>query len=55
MLEMPTTTKKVLSTIDDGAGWSKSLRPLQETHLHNDYVFNLSMIEDGALDSLLEN
>lgn len=36
--------------ITDGPGWKKSLKPLEETFMHNEYVANLSMIESGYLD-----
>lgn len=38
--------------IADGLGWHTAKRPLEETYNHNDYVFNLSMLEDGALNEL---
>lgn len=38
--------------VTDGLGWYTTKRPLEETYNHNDYVFNLSMLEDGALDGL---
>lgn len=38
--------------ITDGLGWHTARRPLEETYNHNDYVFNLSMLEDGALNEL---
>ncbi len=38
--------------ITDGAGWGTTQRPLQETFEHNDYVFNLSMLSDGILESV---
>lgn len=38
--------------ITDGLGWHTAKRPLEETYNHNDYVFNLSMLEDGALNEL---
>lgn len=41
--------------ITDGFGWKKTARPLRETFDHNDYVFNLSMIEDGILNFLIGN
>ncbi len=39
--------------ITDGLGWGKTTQPLQETFNHNDYVFNLKMLEKGILDSVL--
>lgn len=39
--------------VTDGAGWGKEALPLQETFSHNDYVFNLSMLEEGILDSVI--
>ncbi len=38
--------------ITDGFGWKSTQRPLRETFNHNDYIFTLSMIEKGALDSV---
>lgn len=38
--------------ITDGAGWKTTLKPLEETFLHNDYVFNLRMVKDGVLNDL---
>lgn len=38
--------------ITDGLGWHTAKRPLEETYNHNNYVFNLSMLEDGALNEL---
>lgn len=39
--------------ITDGSGWKSSSRPLRETFNHNEYVFNLSMIENKILNYLL--
>jgi len=38
--------------VTDGLGWHTTKRPLEETYNHNDYVFNLSMLEAGVLDGL---
>jgi hypothetical protein len=38
--------------ITDGRGWQTTKRPLEETYNHNDCVFNLAMLEAGALDEL---
>lgn len=38
--------------VTDGLGWHTAKRPLEETYNHNDYVFNLNMLEDGALNEL---
>lgn len=38
--------------ITDGLGWHTTKKPLEEVYNHNDYVFNLSMIESGVLNSL---
>lgn len=38
--------------ITDGAGWFTTTRPLRDTFNHNDYIFNLAMLEQGILDSL---
>lgn len=37
--------------ITDGLGWHTAKRPLEETFNRNDYVFNLNMLENGALTS----
>ncbi len=41
--------------ITDGFGWKRTTRPLRETFNHNDYLFNLSMLEKGVLEFLLKN
>ena len=38
--------------VTDGLGWHTTKRPLEETYNHNDYVFNLNMLENGALNEL---
>ncbi len=38
--------------ITDGLGWHTAKRPLEEAYDHNDYIFNLHMIESGILSSL---
>ena len=38
--------------ITDGLGWHTVKRPFEETYNHNDYIFNLFMLEDGALNEL---
>ncbi len=38
--------------VTDGLGWHTTKRPLEETFNHNDYVFNLTMLEDGTLNDL---
>ncbi len=40
--------------ITDGNGWKDASRPLQETFEHNDYLFNLTMLEKGILEYLLK-
>ena len=39
--------------ITDGYGWKRTARPLRETFDHNDYLFTLSMLEKGVLESVL--
>lgn len=39
--------------ITDGMGWKKMAKPLRETFNHNDYLFNLAMLEKGILEFLL--
>ncbi|MFA5460716.1 MAG: type II restriction endonuclease [Sulfurimonas sp.] len=38
--------------ITDGKGWLTSLRPLEETFNHNDYVINLDMLKNGILKEI---
>jgi hypothetical protein len=38
--------------VTDGLGWLTTKRPLEETYNHNDYVFNLSMLEQGVLEKM---
>lgn len=38
--------------VTDGLGWKSTLRPLEEVYNHNDFVFNLAMLENGILDTL---
>ena len=38
--------------ITDGEGWRTTLKPLEETFIHNDYIFNLSMVKNGVLNEL---
>ena len=38
--------------ITDGLGWNTTKRPLEETYNHNEYVFNLNMLESGILEDL---
>jgi hypothetical protein len=38
--------------ITDGLGWITAKRPLEETYNHNEYVFNLSMLESDILNTL---
>ena len=38
--------------ITDGLGWHTTKRPLEETYNHNEYVFNLNMLEAGVLNEL---
>ena len=39
--------------VTDGAGWNSAKKPLYETFLHNDYVFNLNFIKRGVLKIML--
>ncbi len=39
--------------ITDGLGWKTSKLPLHETFIHNDYIFNLNMLEHGVLDFII--
>jgi len=38
--------------ITDGFGWNSTKKPLRETFDHNDYIFNLAMLEKGVLEFL---
>jgi len=40
--------------ITDGYGWKTTAKPLRETFNHNDYLFNLAMLEKGILEFLLK-
>ncbi len=40
--------------ITDGMGWKTTTKPLRETFNHNDYLFNLSMLEKGILEFLFK-
>ncbi|PIY78514.1 MAG: restriction endonuclease [Parcubacteria group bacterium CG_4_10_14_0_8_um_filter_35_7] len=40
--------------ITDGMGWKTTAKPLRETFDHNDYLFNLAMLEKGILEFLLK-
>ncbi len=40
--------------ITDGMGWKTTAKPLQETFNHNDYLFNLAMLENSILEFLLK-
>lgn len=39
--------------ITDGLGWKTANLPLRETFEHNDYIFNLKMLEKGILEYLI--
>lgn len=39
--------------ITDGVGWNTAKRPLRETFINNDFVFNTRLIADGALEEIL--
>lgn len=39
--------------ITDGQGWSTALHALEETFNHNDYVINISMLQNGILSKIL--
>ena len=38
--------------ITDGKGWDSAMNPLEETYNHNEFVFNLHMLEQGVLAQL---
>lgn len=40
--------------ITDGSGWKNTTKPLRETFDHNDYLFSLSMLENGILESIIK-
>lgn len=39
--------------VTDGLGWKTAKKPLEETYNHNDYVFNLKMLEENVLNNLV--
>jgi len=39
--------------ITDGLGWHSAIHPLKEAFNHNDYLFNLKMLEAGILKSIV--
>lgn len=39
--------------ITDGLGWHTTTRPLRETFEHNDFLFNLKMLENGVLEQYI--
>lgn len=40
--------------ITDGKGWLTANRPLEETFYHNEYIFNLTMLENGILNEIVK-
>ncbi|WP_102401373.1 type II restriction endonuclease [Haloimpatiens massiliensis] len=40
--------------ITDGKGWLSANRPLEEAFYHNKYIINLTMLQNGLLDEILE-
>ncbi len=40
--------------ITDGAGWKSTLKALEETFTHIDYLLNLAMLEQGILRNIIE-
>lgn len=41
--------------ITDGKGWLTASRPLEETFNHNNYIVNLTMLENGILNEIITN
>ena len=39
--------------ITDGLGWKTAKKPLLETFLYNDFLFNLNIIKKGALNDVI--
>lgn len=39
--------------ITDGLGWHSTKKPLEEAYNHNEYIFNLSMLENNVLNELV--
>lgn len=39
--------------VTDGAGWKKTLAPLEDAFNFVDYIFNLNMVINGALEDVL--
>lgn len=40
--------------ITDGKGWLTANRPLEETFYHNEFILNLSMLEEGILNNIVK-
>lgn len=40
--------------VTDGPGWKQAHLPLSETFTHNDFVFNLTQLEEGALKQVIQ-
>ena len=40
--------------VTDGLGWKTTLRPLEEAFNYIDFVLNLSLVEDGVLEHIIE-
>ena len=38
--------------ITDGEGWKTTLKPLEETFIHTDYIFNLNMLTNNILNDV---
>ena len=41
--------------ITDGLGWTKTQRPLRDTFDATDYIMNIDMVQNGALEGVLKN
>lgn len=41
--------------ITDGKGWVSAKRPLEETFYHNNYIINLTMLEQGILSEIVKD
>jgi len=41
--------------VTDGVGWNTAKKPLFETFLHNDYLFNIQLIKEGILKEIMLN
>lgn len=41
--------------VTDGAGWKSTLKPLREYFEKSDYLLNLTMLQNGTLENIVNN